>query len=87
MKKVYVLQTVFENGLKYEGSYSVEVFDTEGKAVIALEKNISDMLTFFGRNYETEDVHIERVSQTYAEVYACDWDDCVTFTITEEKVQ
>ena len=87
MEKVYVLQAVFENGLKYEGCSSVEVFDTEEKAVAALEESISDMYTIFGRNYETEDIHVNRISKTCAEVYACDWDDCVTFTITEEEVQ
>ena len=87
MKKVYVLQTVFENGLKYEGSYSVEVFKTADEALTALTHHVSDAVAFFERNYETEDIHIEHVSQTCVEVYACDWDDCVTFMITEKEIQ
>lgn len=84
--RVYVLLTVVENGLKYEGSQDVKVFQSNYNAHEKLSHDVNEWTEFFKRNYEEEDIHVDYHGMDYAEIYACEWDDCVSLRIMEEEV-
>ena len=86
MEKVFVYESVWENGAEIEGGVSVRLFTTKEKAIEAMKSDVEEIRDTFLDNYDEEDLRISE-TDTYIEIYVDGYDDCWTGNVYEKEIE
>ena len=87
MEKVFVYESVWENGAQFEGGVSVRLFTTKEKAIEAMQSDVEEIKeTFTCDSYDESDLTI-RKTDTTIEIEAEDYADCWTGSVYEKEIE
>lgn len=84
--KVFVYESVWENGEKVEGGVAVRLFANKDNAIKVLNADAEQAIEIMINHYDVEDVNVSH-TDTQIEIEANYFADCWTGMVYEKEVE